>query len=125
MKKEVPLSNLCNKVNELPKKIICHPDNFDLIKKEIPPLEYPGNLLWGIEIVVDKNIPKYARRWQFPYSPFIEYEKSDEEWAIKLSYGRWIDTDEPVFYVIDWPIFSGFGLWGLNWKLPKNLLFTS
>ena len=91
-------------------QIVCHPDNLKLIKKicndyqkkhdpfhNYFDMDYLG---MGVEIVTDKNLPKFHQKWQIPPTPFIEYDEKDEEWARPINYGKYVDTDIPVFFEI-------------------------
>ena len=60
-----------------------------------------------------RSFQRHGLRWKFPdnFSPFVEYEKSDEQWAVPLGYGRWVeDEDSFVAWKVDYsklpPIFG-------------------
>lgn len=69
------------------------------------------NLGVGVPIVYDSAIPKYALRWQFPNERFIEYEKSDERWCRYFRIGRDVETNVPLFYVMNMP----------DWSVPPKI----
>lgn len=86
-------------------RIICHPENFDWLKQHFPAATAPSDgFLTGIQIIPDPNCPIYQREWVFPRERFVEYEKSDEAWAIPLGFGRWQETKDRVFHVIKDPV---------------------
>lgn len=37
-----------------------------------------------------------VRRWQFPESRFVEFDRDDEEWARPLGYGHEVESIETV-----------------------------
>lgn len=111
------LQNLNQTLNKyyLNQDIYCHPENYDFLLKNL----YEGTghhtylsnfssykkfdyeFLYGIKIYQDRHLPKCIRRWEFPADKFVEYEKSDEVWAIPLGFGSYVDTSERAFFVID------------------------
>jgi hypothetical protein len=46
----------------------------------------------------DIDIIEPAKVWKFPEHKFIEYDKKDEEWAIPLGFGKWVDTEKKTTY---------------------------
>jgi hypothetical protein len=96
-------------------EIWCHPDNVDYLKNQFDKYEpdYTKELIYyrlGIPVKTDKNLPKYVRRWKFPEHSFVEYEKSDESWAIPLGFGEWVDTEEIYLLKMDkrWQIYDNY-----------------
>jgi hypothetical protein len=122
------LKKLINPVQDFNFYFICHPDNLEALKKAIPPHPYDDSFCYyhdpyGIEIRTDIHLNKYAQRWQFPVTPFVEYEKSDEAWAIPLGFGKWVDTKDLLFYKINRG-FIGYDLF-LKPIHTKKALFLS
>jgi hypothetical protein len=62
--------------------------------------------IYGIKVVFDENIPKFAKKWVFPKEQFWEYEPSDEKWCRQLGIGHEIETTEPVIWMVDEPSFD-------------------
>ena len=58
---------------------------------------------FGIDFYIDENIPQFMKKWEFPKDRFVEYEKKDEEWAIPIKYGRWVDdyTQQCILMIED------------------------
>lgn len=55
-------------------------------------------------------VPKYGRKWQFPHDRFVEYEESDERWAVPLGFGRYVDDESQlVAWRVDWSYLQPFG----------------
>lgn len=87
--------------------IMCHPVNeiylTATLEKKVGkglPLGPPRSL-YGVRFQTNKALPIFVQKWKFPPSRFIEYEKSDEAWAIPLGYGHWVETDERYFVMIN------------------------
>lgn len=40
----------------------------------------------GVQVIVDDFMQVYE--WQFPRTPFVEYDKGDEWWARRYGFGR-------------------------------------
>lgn len=59
--------------------------------------------LGGIEIRADKNLPRWATRYEPPSHRFVEYCKADEPWLRYFGFGRTVDTTEMVFYEMTMP----------------------
>ncbi len=87
-----------------PGPIWCHPANADHLRQrfrehfwpECPPTLFSGH---GVDIHTSPHLPRWHKRWEFPATPFVEYEKSDERWAVPLGFGRWVDdTSRPAFF---------------------------
>lgn len=82
--------------------VYCHPDNVDLLRRffaaSAAKLGLPQPGIPGEELIGNAFVPRTGRRWEFPATPFVEYEKRDEAWAIPLGFGRWVDDGLPVFY---------------------------
>ena len=79
-----------------------HPDNYVWLRAQIAEFERErpvAGLLWKMswcdEVRTSEAIPRFVRRWEFPQTPFTEYEESDEKWAIPLGFGKWVDTNIP------------------------------
>ena len=98
------------KLNEIEKQlsqcfnpqIICHPENFKLLLESFPKQEYTSNgYIFGIDIIQNEHLPIYFQEWRFPADPYVEYEKSDEVWAIPLRFGYYQDTLDRAFFIID------------------------
>jgi hypothetical protein len=73
--------------------------------KRVDPMIYlvnpllAGGMPEGLPFISSPLVPKHGQKWQFPRDPFVEYEKCDEEWAIPIGYGRWVeDADTCVVY---------------------------
>ncbi len=93
----------------------CHPENLVLLKQNLKnegkSTEYTYGMhyesllasgwAYGIDIKSNATLPKFKQRWEFPATPFVEYSKSDEAWAIPLRFGKWVDTTERVFFRIN------------------------
>lgn len=56
--------------------------------------------MFGIPVRTSLAVPRYARRWEFPSDRFVEYEESDEVWAKRIGFGRYVDTNEPGIYLL-------------------------
>jgi hypothetical protein len=134
------LDGVFNQVDKcITPEIICHPENLKLLKqlvdKETGPINNPFNVggyfsvygdLFGIKIIADVNCPRFHQKWEFPKHKYIEYEKSDESWCVPLKIGKWVDTDEPLFYVVDKsPIYGWDKYITTPFGVPKSLLFSS
>lgn len=96
---------------------LTHPSNLELLQsslKEVKRIESPqffskyffDPYYDSIEIRTDASLPRFAQRWEFPATPFTQYdEKIDRIWAEPVRFGRLVDTTEPLFYKIQkWPI---------------------
>jgi hypothetical protein len=86
------------------KIIVCHPVNMPLLKMA-DDFGQKNGLLTGMPVRASDAVPLRARRWEFPKDRFVEYEKSDEKWAIPLGFGKWVD-DGPWFAVVDLDVFE-------------------
>jgi hypothetical protein len=53
----------------------------------------------GIQVFSNKHLPIWHKKWEFPRTPFVEYKKSDEDWARKIGFGREVD-DIGNYYVV-------------------------
>jgi hypothetical protein len=114
------IRGLTNSFEEV--SIYCHPDNFKFLQNiadEINPKDkgynfYNSSGFWSpplgaIQIFTDKHLEKYSKKWVFPVCPahwtgnYWEYTKEDEEWARPIGHGKWVYTDEPIFYMIKKP----------------------
>lgn len=60
-----------------------------------------SGIFFGLYIHTCKYLPKWQQRWEFPATPFVEYSKEDEKWAVPTRFGRYVDTDEPYILMID------------------------
>lgn len=142
MKKTSSLDSVFKQVDKcITPEIICHPDNLKLLKqlanKTVRPLDdipfqvggyfnVYGADLFDIKVITDINCPRFHRKWQFPNHRFITYEPADEIWCRPLGIGKEVDTDEPLFYVIDKsPIYSWDKYITSPFGIPKALLFSS
>jgi len=55
-----------------------------------------------IKVIADPNVPIYKKKWITKPHPWVEYDKSDEIWAIALGYGMWVDdTSQYAIYKVD------------------------
>lgn len=69
---------------------LMHPETAEKIDFAIPP---------GVSVKVNPYVPRYGRKWEFPASPFTEYEASDEEWARPVRFGKEVDDpDKAIVY---------------------------
>lgn len=92
------------------KILVMHPDNAEILKAkfgvnhpELPPILNltPNIQFYGFDIYFDDKLPKYAKKWEFPASPFVEYDKVDEAWARPLGYGREVDDkNTPMIFML-------------------------
>ncbi len=92
--------------------LMCHPDVYEMVKRMVA-LAFPSTIPAldpCIKIVKSPHVPKYPRKWVWPKdwsSRFIEYEKSDEAWAVPLGYGHWEDdTANPVVWQMRNPLYD-------------------
>ena len=77
---------------------LMHPETAAKIDFAIPP---------GVSVKVNPYVSRYSRKWEFPASPFTEYEASDEEWARPVCFGREVDDpDRPVVYRMNMDLIS-------------------
>lgn len=76
-------------------RIIAHPDH----AKSLSVIE--GH---GIPVVADKNVPKYASKYCWPKTRFIEYEDSDIAWGKYAGVGSYVeDKNQPVVWAVNEP----------------------
>ncbi len=81
--------------------IITHPENLKELFKQVKRVYGISNLN-GIEIITEKNMPRYGVKWEFPATRFVEYSKADIKWAEPLRFGRWVeDRSNLLFYGLD------------------------
>jgi hypothetical protein len=127
VKQQISIKDIKKNIHNYIKPIIyCHPENLKLLKDTTSePADthfrhYPFGYDYGIEIIQDKHLPRYARVWKFPQTPFVEYEKSDEVWAIPIGFGRWVETEDPVYYIIDRNVFYSYN--PTIWKTPISIV---
>lgn len=80
--------------------VVMHPDNKHYLQRKACsiPIALPG-----LHLIVDTNVPKYATKWQFPKERFWSYGKDDEQWCRRLNIGKQVETDDPVFFVVNTP----------------------
>lgn len=91
--------------------IYCHPDHVEDVRRFLATMKSDIGLPFlDEEIIGHEFMPKTARCWEFPKTPFVQYERKDEAWAVPLGFGRWVDDDRPVFYRMR--VDAGVGNWG-------------
>ncbi len=92
--------------------ILIHPDNLpnlislcDRLDREINKREtcfsqmpYYNSTFMGLKVKEDKHVPKFGHKYEFPRTPFIEYEEKDILWAQKIGFGHWVDSEERICY---------------------------
>lgn len=109
--------------------IYIHEDHRDWFYKQFPahpPLktfELAVDPLWGLDIRFVPYVPKWITKWEFPYTPFVEYELSDVDWARPLGFGREVDTDWPALWVVSKPIIFHSN-YLIPFKLPKYTILS-
>lgn len=81
--------------------IVCHPSNLHLLGQWAASSDRFPNLI-GLPVYTNEACPLRTKKWEFPKERFVEYEKSDEAWAIPLGFGRWVD-DGAYFAVVSEP----------------------
>lgn len=80
-------------------RLVAHPDVIEMIRSVRRQyreyitmdlmLELPALRPWP-------HMPIFARRWEFPPHPWVEYGPSDERWARPIGFGREVDDRETV-----------------------------
>jgi hypothetical protein len=88
------------------KVVYCHPDTAREVREALGwlPSKSPGAErlpIYGVEIRESPHCPRFARRWEFPADPFVEYSEADEAWAKPVGFGRYVDTTDPWMGVVD------------------------
>lgn len=131
MKTPLTIADLKSKLGKsfINPKIYCHPNNYNLLLDGLrqQTQEWYGTPLhfikydhtFSLDVIKDRYVPEFARKWIFPADRFVEYEKSDEVWAIPIGFGKYVDTKDPVFYVIDQAIFGWNYGYNLGFNFPK------
>lgn len=99
----------------LNKSIYTHPSNIGALGAmeigEASP--FPCDLLYGLPIYVDKNLPatRPTGKVKFPNWDFCEFEEKDEGWALGLGFAT--REEEPVYYIMDTSKFK------VDWDIPN------
>lgn len=89
-----------------------HPKTYDTLIKGLPALsQSEGMPILGIELRKSEAVPEFHKTWEFPKSPHVQYDKSDEKWAIPMGFGKWVETCDRVVFGID----------EVNFTLPINM----
>lgn len=133
MKSEVSIQKLKNMVIQGGNfEIHCHSANAEALEKSLNPTPIfysPWNTpilydkLYGIPIYKNDYLPRYMKRWEFPYDKYIEYGPEDEIWSRPINFGRLIETTDLLFYIIDRMYFKNYIHPILNTK--NKILFTN
>lgn len=79
-----------------------NPKTYDVLMEGLPAMSQSfGNPMFGVELRKSEAIPEFIQEWVIPPHPWVEYEKSDERWAIPIGYGKYIDTEDRAVLQID------------------------
>lgn len=93
--------------------ILIHPNGLRQLKSQIDTL-HQDNLSYGVftqrrisdglNIITSENVPKHPLKWQFPETPFVSYDQSDELWARPVKFGGEVeDTNIYICYLMRRP----------------------